>query len=77
MKLAGRSAIITGASQGLGRAIAQHYVRAGASVLLMARGEDPLHQVARELQTLTKEPDQRVLAMRGNVACPEDCQAAV
>ena len=36
MNLTGRSAVITGANQGLGRAIAEHYVRAGASVLLVA-----------------------------------------
>jgi 3-oxoacyl-[acyl-carrier protein] reductase len=77
MKLAGRSAIITGASQGLGRAIAEHYVRAGASVLLMARGEELLHQVARQLEPLATATDQRVLAMSGNVARPEDCQTAV
>ena len=35
--LAGRNAIITGASQGLGRAIADAYVRAGAGVCLCAR----------------------------------------
>ena len=37
MNLAGRSAIITGANQGLGRAIATSFVRSGASVLLVAR----------------------------------------
>ena len=37
MDLTGRSAIITGASRGLGRAIATAIVRAGASVLLSAR----------------------------------------
>ena len=35
--LEGRNAIITGASQGLGKAIAEHYLRAGANVLLCAR----------------------------------------
>nr|MBP7694320.1 SDR family NAD(P)-dependent oxidoreductase [Anaerolineales bacterium] len=36
-KLTGRAAVITGANQGLGLAIAQAYVRAGASVFLCAR----------------------------------------
>ncbi len=39
--LAGRNAIITGANQGLGLAIADAYVAAGASVLLCARDADP------------------------------------
>src|SRR6266403_227554 len=42
MKLAGRFALITGASQGLGAEIARHYVINGASVMLCARGEDKL-----------------------------------
>jgi NAD(P)-dependent dehydrogenase (short-subunit alcohol dehydrogenase family) len=42
MKLAGRSALITGASQGLGAEIARHYVSNGASVMLCARSVDNL-----------------------------------
>jgi 3-oxoacyl-[acyl-carrier protein] reductase len=77
MNLQGRSAIITGANQGLGRAIANHYVNAGANVLLMARGEELLHQVAGELQPLLRHPGQRLLVRKGNVARAEDCQAVV
>lgn len=40
--LAGRSALITGANQGLGLAIAQAYVEAGANVFLCARNADRL-----------------------------------
>ena len=47
--LAGRNAIITGASQGLGLAIAEAYVAAGASVLLCARDEALLDTVRRTL----------------------------
>lgn len=37
MKLAGLNAIVTGASQGLGKSIATHFLREGASVLICAR----------------------------------------
>ena len=37
MRLAGRFAIVTGASQGLGQEIARQFVEEGASVLLCAR----------------------------------------
>jgi 3-oxoacyl-[acyl-carrier protein] reductase len=76
MDLAGRSAIITGANQGLGKAIASSFVRAGASVLLVARGEALLRQVQEELANIVVAPGQRVLRFRGDVSRPEDCAAA-
>jgi 3-oxoacyl-[acyl-carrier protein] reductase len=77
MDLTGRAAIITGANQGLGKAIATRFVRAGASVLLVARGDDLLRQVEAELQPLATRPDQQVHRIRGDVARPEDCAAIV
>lgn len=49
MKLAGRNAIITGASQGLGKAIAEHFIREGASVLLCARSETEMKSTRDQL----------------------------
>src|SRR5262245_18702225 len=76
MDLHGRAALITGANQGLGRAIAERYVRAGASVLLMARGADLLEQARRELADLAW-PGQQVWACVGDVSEAADCDAAV
>lgn len=42
--------VITGATSGIGLATAQEAVRRGAAVLLTARNEEALHQVAGELQ---------------------------
>jgi 3-oxoacyl-[acyl-carrier protein] reductase len=77
MDLAGRSAVITGANQGLGRAIATHFVRAGASVLLVARGAELLRQAERELAPLATVPGQRVHSLPGDVSRPESCGAIV
>ena len=44
--LSGQVALITGASQGLGRAIAETLAAAGATVALAARSADKLAQVA-------------------------------
>lgn len=50
MKLANRNAIITGASVGLGHAIARQFVREGANVLLCARTMDALVETQRHLR---------------------------
>ena len=76
MELSDRSAIITGANQGLGRAIAEHFVRAGAGVLLTARDEGKLLAVRDQLRAVAR-PGRRVEAMRADVSRPEDCAATV
>jgi NAD(P)-dependent dehydrogenase (short-subunit alcohol dehydrogenase family) len=72
--LTGRSALITGANQGLGREIAGHFVRAGANVLLTARNVELLEQARAELQSHAR-PGQKILAMRNDVANRESCDA--
>jgi len=49
LSLEGRVAIVTGASQGIGRALAAGFAEAGASVLLAARTVSSLENVAREI----------------------------
>jgi 3-oxoacyl-[acyl-carrier protein] reductase len=50
--LAGRIALVTGASQGIGRACALELARSGASVALAARNLDKLAEVAAEIAAL-------------------------
>ncbi len=66
MKLAGRNAIITGASQGLGKVIAEHFLRAGANVVLCARSEVELTKTRDELSQIT--PDRKIFARACDVA---------
>jgi len=49
-RLAGRRALITGASRGIGRAIAQHFAREGAQVFLAATSHDRLLETAALVQ---------------------------
>ena len=61
MKLKGLNALITGASQGLGRTIAEHYLREGANVVVCARDAKVLQEAATALQAQAGG-GQRVLA---------------
>jgi 3-oxoacyl-[acyl-carrier protein] reductase len=49
MNLAGRVALVTGASQGIGRACALKLAQFGASVALVARNQQKLEDLAREI----------------------------
>jgi short-subunit dehydrogenase len=49
MELAGRTALLTGATGGLGRAIAEALAQGGATLLLSARKQDALEALAAEL----------------------------
>jgi NAD(P)-dependent dehydrogenase (short-subunit alcohol dehydrogenase family) len=66
-----RTAIITGANQGLGKEIAKAFIQAGANVLLCARDDAKLAQVQKELQEFC-QTGQRVDAMHADVSRPED-----
>jgi NAD(P)-dependent dehydrogenase (short-subunit alcohol dehydrogenase family) len=50
MRLEGKVAVITGASQGIGAAIAERFVREGAIVALCARRAAPLESFVRSLR---------------------------
>ena len=75
MKLKSRRAVITGANRGLGREIAMHFVREGASVLLTARDQALLKQVREELAPLATG-DQRIEILAGDVADAAHCNEA-
>lgn len=76
MRLQGRFAIITGAGQGLGAAIAEHYVAEGASVLLCARSRETLKAVQDNLVVKAKG-EQQVLIQCADVANPTQVDAVV
>jgi len=49
MEVAGRTVIITGASSGIGRAVAHEFANRGANIVLAARSREKLDGLAREL----------------------------
>ncbi len=50
LSLAGKTAIITGGSKGIGRAIALTFAEHGAQVAIAARGTEALEQTAKEIE---------------------------
>jgi len=47
--LSGRSALITGGSKGIGKAIATAFARAGANVMICSRNEEELHAAVKDI----------------------------
>ena len=71
--LAGHVALVTGASQGIGRACAKALAEAGAKVALAARTTEKLEQVAAEIQQAGGE----AAAFKMDVAGEDEIKAAV
>jgi len=71
-----RTAIITGASQGLGLEIAMQYVAAGASVIICARDEGMLSEAATVL-TRSASNDQVIFHIVADVAESEAVDALI
>ena len=66
--LAGRTAIVCGASAGIGLAIAEALAAEGANVAMFARRRDPLEREAERIGAL---------AVRGDVTIPSDLERLV
>jgi NAD(P)-dependent dehydrogenase (short-subunit alcohol dehydrogenase family) len=73
--LAGRTAVITGASRGIGKAIAFGFAAEGVNVVLSSRRQESLDEVAAELSA--KFPDVGVLAKAAHAGEPDQAAACI
>jgi len=70
MLLSGKTAIVTGAGRGIGRAIARRFVSEGAAVVVAARTSREVEAVAGEVQNAGG----RAAAVPADVSREEDCR---
>jgi NAD(P)-dependent dehydrogenase (short-subunit alcohol dehydrogenase family) len=73
MSLAGHTAIITGASQGLGAAIAEHFLAEGAKVALCSRNAADLSEQHKRLSAA--HGADRVWSKPADISCTSDVDA--
>lgn len=72
ISLEGKTAVVTGAGSGVGRAVAQSLDAAGASVVLIGRRADALAETARDMDRPIQRPldltdDAAILALAGTL----------
>jgi 3-oxoacyl-[acyl-carrier protein] reductase len=73
MKLSNISAVVTGASQGLGKAIANEFVKEGAHVALCARDLNLINTAADDLRRVAV-PEQKIFASVCDVSVEADVE---
>ena len=73
LQLAGKVAVVTGGSRGIGRRIAQRFAEEGAKVAICGRGEDDVARAAEELRQVGTD----VFGLAGDITDAGDAEAFV
>jgi 3-oxoacyl-[acyl-carrier protein] reductase len=73
ISLAGRAAIVTGGSKGIGLAVATRFAASGADVAIVARGAEPIKEAVASIQ---KTSQARVIGIAADVSKAPDIERA-
>jgi 3-oxoacyl-[acyl-carrier protein] reductase len=71
LRLTGKKAIVTGASEGIGRAITRTFAQEGVDVAICARRKEPLDRAAAEI---AKETGRNIVAITADLTKPADAE---
>lgn len=71
LKLAGKTALATGASEGIGRAIARVLAREGVNMAICARRKEPLEKAAAEI---ARETGRKIIPIPADLTKPADAE---
>ena len=71
--LTGKTAVVTGSSKGIGRAIAEHLAEAGAGVVISSRKEGPCQEVAEAI----RQKGGKAVAIPANVSKKSDVEQLI
>lgn len=72
LSLQGKKALVTGATSGIGKAIAMSLVAEGATVIINGRREEKVHQTIKEIQG--KSPDAILHSVVADLGTVQGCQ---
>ena len=73
MRLQARTALVTGSSSGIGRAVATRFAQEGADLVINGRDEKKIAEVVKEIEALGR----RALGIRANVGSFAESKAMV
>lgn len=77
MQLKNKKVIVTGASQGIGKSIAQAFVKQGSDVAIFATNPDRLKQTLKELQDVKIDENQKIIAKKIDVSKFDQVEVAI
>jgi 3-oxoacyl-[acyl-carrier protein] reductase len=74
LKLNGKTALVTGGSEGIGKGIARALAKEGVDVAICARRKEPLEQAAAEI---AKETGRKIVAIPSDVSKDAGCKSFI